>query len=391
MMEQYSGDFLAAVDGLRALLGCRGRVWPVSVEPASLCAEYGDGSQTRGEVEVDAGQTRGQQVRRLWLEPRGRHPSGRGRGHPRLRRGHHRSRQLLHEPDAAAARARREGGAGRRCAGPIILIANLLTEGSGMAGFTAADAARWVSRAIDRPVDVVIANTGRPSAESAAALRGGAQGAARARRRSTPASKPVLGPFWCTEIARHDRRRLSFAVWSVLSAAPAAGRRASGRCYRFCGCRSGVFGAASRRASSAARGDVLDRAALRLPAALARRSPFRGSAPSRRRRAGRDRAAAPSRAVRISSARAMIGSNSAPVSPPCAGRFDRQMSGLSCARMSAKSPLALDAQRRELGDVDGAGPVVAMLDEQPRSAVAARRFAAPARCVRTSTHEPFSL
>src|SRR5690606_27467981 len=44
MMEQYSGDFLAAVDGLRALLGCKGRVWPVSVQPASVCAEYGDGS-----------------------------------------------------------------------------------------------------------------------------------------------------------------------------------------------------------------------------------------------------------------------------------------------------------------------------------------------------------
>ena len=35
-----------------------------------------------------------------------------------------------------------------------------------MAGFTAADAARWVSRAIGRPVDVVIANTGRPSNEA---------------------------------------------------------------------------------------------------------------------------------------------------------------------------------------------------------------------------------
>jgi len=27
----------------------------------------------------------------------------------------------------------------------------------------------------------------------------------------------VQGRFWCTEIARHDRRRLAFAVWSVLS------------------------------------------------------------------------------------------------------------------------------------------------------------------------------
>src|SRR3989475_6683794 len=76
MMERYSGDFLDAVDGLRALLGCRGRVWPVSVEQASVCAEYGDGSVTRDEVEVDAGQTSGRFVKRIWLEPPGSiHPA----------------------------------------------------------------------------------------------------------------------------------------------------------------------------------------------------------------------------------------------------------------------------------------------------------------------------
>src|ERR1700750_1107245 len=69
MMEQYSGDFLAAVDGLRSLLGCAGRVWPVSTEQASICAEYGDGTSTRGEVEVDAGQSSGHAIARLWLEP----------------------------------------------------------------------------------------------------------------------------------------------------------------------------------------------------------------------------------------------------------------------------------------------------------------------------------
>src|SRR6187397_3419219 len=40
MMQQYSGDFQAAVDGLRALLGCQGYVWPVTIEQAMLCAEY---------------------------------------------------------------------------------------------------------------------------------------------------------------------------------------------------------------------------------------------------------------------------------------------------------------------------------------------------------------
>ena len=100
--------------------------------------------------------------------------------------------------------------------GPIILIANLLTEGRGMAGFTAADEAQWVSQAIGRPIDVVIANTGRPSDETLARyasehkqpLELGVQ---------EPHVEPVLGEFWRTAIARHDRRRLSFAVWSVLS------------------------------------------------------------------------------------------------------------------------------------------------------------------------------
>src|SRR3989337_2095770 len=69
MMERYSGDFLAAVDGLRGLLGCSGRVWPISTERANLCAEYGDGSRDGGEVEVDAGQVQGRPIRRVWLDP----------------------------------------------------------------------------------------------------------------------------------------------------------------------------------------------------------------------------------------------------------------------------------------------------------------------------------
>ena len=42
--------------------------------------------------------------------------------------------------------------------GPIILIANLLTEGRGMTGFTAADAVARIEESIRRPVDVVITN-----------------------------------------------------------------------------------------------------------------------------------------------------------------------------------------------------------------------------------------
>ena len=215
MMEQYSGDFLAAVDGLRALLGCRGRVWPVSIEPASVCAEYGDGTQTRGEVEVDAGQVRGHHVKRVWLEPEvAIHPAVAEaiRGFDAVVIGPGSFFTSLMPP--LLVRGVREALADVR--GPIVLISNLLTEGRGMEGFTAADAARWVSRAIDRPVDVVIANTGRPSEE--------AVGRYASEHKQplelgvlAPDVEPVLGPFWCTPMARHHRRRLSFAVWTVLS------------------------------------------------------------------------------------------------------------------------------------------------------------------------------
>ncbi|MGE0447203.1 MAG: uridine diphosphate-N-acetylglucosamine-binding protein YvcK [Vicinamibacterales bacterium] len=214
MMEQYSGDFLAAVDGLRALLGCKGRVWPISVQPASVCVEYGDGTTTRGEVEVDAGQSRGHQVRRIWLEPE-------AAIHPAVAEAFRTFDAVIIGPGSfftslmppLLVRGVREAIAGVR--GPIILIANLLTEGRGMAGFTAADAARWVERAIGRPVDVLITNTGRPSldglmryaAEHKEPLEIGTAGAE---------TEVVTGEFWCREMARHDRRRLAFAVWSVL-------------------------------------------------------------------------------------------------------------------------------------------------------------------------------
>ncbi len=215
MMEQYSGDFIAAVDGLRALLGCKGHVWPVSVEPASICAEYGDGSETRGEVEVDAGQSRGHDVKRVWLEPE-------VSIHPVVAQAIPRFDAVIIGPGSfftslvppLLVKGVKEALA--EMPGPIILITNLLTEGSGIAGSSAGDAARWISRLIGRPVDVVIANTGRPS-EDAVARYAAEHKHPLELGTLDPATEPVLGSFWHSEIARHDRRRLAFAVWAVLS------------------------------------------------------------------------------------------------------------------------------------------------------------------------------
>ena len=215
MMQRYSGDFLDAVDGLRSLLGCRGRVWPVTVENASVCAEYGDGSAMRGEVEVDAGQFSGQFVRRIWLEP----PVA---IHPTVAK-------AITEFDAAIIGPGSfytslmpiflVGGvaeAMKAIKGPVILIANLLTEGRGMAGFTAADAVSRIEDAIQRPVDVVITNMKWPSSQVLGRY------ALEHKEPLAPGPLPVHcelvgGELWTSDIARHDRLRLAYAVWSVLS------------------------------------------------------------------------------------------------------------------------------------------------------------------------------
>src|SRR3989454_7389855 len=215
MMQRYSGDFLDAIDGLGALLGYHGRVWPVSVQQASVCAEYGDGSATRGEVEVDAGQSSGRFVRRIWLEP----PVS---IHPAVAR-------AIGEFDAAIIGpgsfytslmpiflVRGVSDALANMKGPIILIANLLTEGRGMVGFTAADAVARIEEAIHRKVDVVITNMKWPAPEVLARY------ALEHKEPLMPGSLPphcelVGGDFWAGEIARHDRLRLAYAVWSVLS------------------------------------------------------------------------------------------------------------------------------------------------------------------------------
>jgi uncharacterized cofD-like protein len=216
MMEQYTGgDFLAAVDGLRALLGCRGHVWPITVEQSTLCAEYADGATSRGEVEVDQGQAVGSAIGRLWLDP----PVA---IHPRVAEAIRSLDAVVIGPGSFFTSLLpiflvdgcRESLAGMR--GPIVYVANLLTEGRGMAGFTAADATERLAEAIGRPIDVVIFNVETPG-EAVLQRYAEEHKAPLALGTLAPGTQVVEGAFWRRSIARHDRRRLRAAVWAVLS------------------------------------------------------------------------------------------------------------------------------------------------------------------------------
>ena len=101
--------------------------------------------------------------------------------------------------------------------GPGHPVANLLTEGRGMLGFTAADAVARIEEAIQRPGRRRDHQHEVAVAEDAGPLRARAQGAARRRASLPDHCELVGGEFWTGEIARHDRLRLAYAVWSVLS------------------------------------------------------------------------------------------------------------------------------------------------------------------------------
>ncbi|MCX6539530.1 MAG: YvcK family protein [Acidobacteria bacterium] len=222
MMERYSGNFMAAVEGLRSLLGCKGRVWPVSIDQASLCARYADGHVTKGENQIDARQTAGHVIQDIWLEPE----------------------VSIHAQVAAAVQdldavvigpgsfytsllpvlaVQGMAEALAPVPGPIVLVANLLTEGRGMDGFTAADEVSRIESFIKRRVDAVVFNEGRPSADVLA--RYGAEHKRPLELGSLPDHcRLVSGTFWRRDIARHDRPRLGHALWAVLAGSLGAAR-----------------------------------------------------------------------------------------------------------------------------------------------------------------------
>jgi uncharacterized cofD-like protein len=217
MMEQYTGgDFLAAVDGLSALLGCHGHVWPITVERSTLCAEHQDGSLTRGETAVDAGQSDGRPVGRLWLDP----PAA------------------IHSTAAAVIRSLDAAVIGpgsfftsllpiflvdgcraalAEMRGPVVYVANLLTEGQGMSSFTAGHAAARLGEAIGRPVDILIFNSEPPSDPHVLEQYAREQKVPLPLGQVPAGCQVIEGSFWRRPIARHDRARLRTALWAALA------------------------------------------------------------------------------------------------------------------------------------------------------------------------------
>ena len=105
----------------------------------------------------------------------------------------------------------------RRMQGPIVLVANLLTEGRGDDRLHRRHGRRTCSRerSAGRSTSSIV-NTSRPSADTLARYAQEHKAPLEIGE-IPPETELVTGELWCDDIARHDRRRLAQAVWAVLA------------------------------------------------------------------------------------------------------------------------------------------------------------------------------
>ncbi len=223
-LEKVYGDCTSAIGALGRLLSIRGKVIPVSLCQSTLCARYVDGSTHKGETSVDLGMKEGKVIEKIFLDP----------------------------PVPISADAYRAIiDADVICVGPgslytsvlpnflpdktalgigaskakIIYIANLLTEGKGMAGLHLKEIIAIVEHHVGRSVDYVIANNHWPMAPESESESIFDRYAAECKYPIVPEREDqdpriILADLWIDlAIARHDCSRLAHLVSAVINVA----------------------------------------------------------------------------------------------------------------------------------------------------------------------------
>ncbi len=220
LQDRNGGDLLDALEDAQQMLEAAGRVLPVTLGQATLCAELGDGSLVRGEDAIDCpGERPVQPIRRVFLDP----PAG---VLAAARKALMRADTLLLGPgdlytsvlpcllvDGVAE-------AIRACEGEVVYVCNVMTKRGETDGFGAADFVAEVHRHLGRRVDTVVVNTGMPPPVLAAryAEEGAHPVAPQLERLHALVPRVIAGSFMTGEsLARHDAERVVLALWPDLA------------------------------------------------------------------------------------------------------------------------------------------------------------------------------
>lgn len=225
-LEKVYGNYLDAVRALGQILSVKGRVLPVTTEQGTLCALHKDGFVSEGEIAVDAELFNGREIEELFLKP--------------IVAASEEAREAILAADALCIGPgsfytsvmsnflpQGIGESIRASRAPIIFIANLLTEGEGMRGYTIERVVATLERYTGRKLDAVVVNTKVPGKKSVGRYE------AERKHPLVPniAKAGVLDPrfvpedFWLDErIARHDSERLANTVFRIINRITAAKR-----------------------------------------------------------------------------------------------------------------------------------------------------------------------
>lgn len=223
LQDLNSGDLIGAIEDAEELLNTAGRVLPVTLDKATLCAELSDGTLVRGESDIDQAWTRTVlPIERVFLDPPVSAAS-------RARKALERADKVLIGPGdlytsiIPCLLVEDISEAIRSCDGEIIYICNVMTKHGETDGYKASDFVRQIHHYLGRRVDTVMVNTNGPTRYPPDLLaRYGASGAQPvepdidALRSLVP--RVIAGEFASTKtLIRHDAERVLLALWPELA------------------------------------------------------------------------------------------------------------------------------------------------------------------------------
>ena len=220
------GELLGALEDAQDLLDTAGRVLPVTLQQATLCACLSDGTVVRGETEIDRpGDRSVTSIEQVYLDP----PVS---VLPQVRKALTRADKILIGPGdlyTSIVPCLLVDGipdAIQSCDGEVIYVCNVMTKHGETDGFRASDFVRVIHRYLGRRVDTVIINTATPSTELAE--RYASEGAEmvvpdlEAVRVMVPQVR--ADRFAVTDpLMRHDAERVVLGIWPDLMADPGFG------------------------------------------------------------------------------------------------------------------------------------------------------------------------
>ncbi len=214
-LERVYPGYFEAIDALGQILSVKGRVIPVTTDKSNLCAAYADGSENRGEVEVDKGISQGQEVRRLFLDPQVR--------------ASHQALKAIDEADLICAGPGsfytsvlpnflpiniKAAIAGSRA--PLVFVANLVTEGLGMS-YSVEKYLDEFAQYAGRSADLVIVNSHLPSGDILTRYGAHNKVPVTVDAEQIGHVEVVAAELWLDSIiARHDAARLAGIIWDII-------------------------------------------------------------------------------------------------------------------------------------------------------------------------------